>query len=111
MGEIRGFLDKHFLHFNARELVAAARAYEAHVDAGGLMLVTLAGAMSTGELGIILSRLIRERHEHQAAGVDVGLVRPRRGHQLARIEVQEVLVQEAADLSHHRSMRVGWFAP
>jgi deoxyhypusine synthase len=64
MGEIRSFLDKHFLHFNARETVAAARAYETHVDAGGPMLVTLAGAMSTGELGIILSRMIRDRKVH-----------------------------------------------
>jgi len=59
MAAIRDFMDKHFLHFNARETVAAAQAYEAHVDAGGPMLVTLAGAMSTGELGIILARMIR----------------------------------------------------
>jgi deoxyhypusine synthase len=64
MGEVRRFLEKHYLHFNAREMVAAARAWEEHLAAGGPMLITLAGAMSTGELGIILSRMIRERKVH-----------------------------------------------
>jgi deoxyhypusine synthase len=64
MGAIRDFLDKHYKHFNARETVAAARAYEQHIDAGGPMLMTLAGAMSTGELGIILARMIRAGKVH-----------------------------------------------
>jgi len=64
MGEIRRFMEKHYLHFNARETVAAARAYEEHVARGGKMLVSLAGAMSTGELGIILARMIREDRVH-----------------------------------------------
>lgn len=55
MSSVRDFLDRHFLHFNARETVAAARAYEEHVAAGGKMLVTLAGAMSTGELGYAIT--------------------------------------------------------
>ena len=58
-GPVRSFLDRHFTHFNSRELVRAAAAYEAHVDAGGEMLVTLAGAMSTAEIGKILARMIR----------------------------------------------------
>jgi len=64
MGPLRRFMEKHYLHFNARETVAAAQAYEAHIDAGGKMLVSLAGAMSTGELGIILARMIREGKVH-----------------------------------------------
>ena len=64
MSNVRDFMDTHFLHFNARETVAAARAYEAHVDGGGAMLVSLAGAMSTGELGIILARMIRQGKVH-----------------------------------------------
>jgi deoxyhypusine synthase len=64
LGAVRDFMEKHFLHFNARETVAAARAYEEHVRNGGKMLVSLAGAMSTGELGIILSRMIREGYVH-----------------------------------------------
>jgi len=61
---VRAFLDQHFLHFNARETVEAARAYDAHLDAGGAMLVSLAGAMSTGELGVILARMIRSGKVH-----------------------------------------------
>ena len=63
-GVVRGFLEHHFLHFNARETVAAAKAFEAHVDAGGKMLVTLAGAMSTARMGRILSRMIRAGKVH-----------------------------------------------
>ncbi|MCJ7628876.1 MAG: deoxyhypusine synthase family protein, partial [Longimicrobiales bacterium] len=64
MGAIRQFMEKHFLHFNAREALAAAAAYKAHIDSGGKMLVSLAGAMSTGELGIILARMIRAGKVH-----------------------------------------------
>jgi len=64
MGAIRDFMQHHYRHFNARETVHAARAYEAHIDAGGKMLVSLAGAMSTGELGIILARMIRKGKVH-----------------------------------------------
>ena len=64
MGAVRDFMDTHYRHFNARETVAAARAYEAHLDAGGKMLVSLAGAVSTGELGIILARMIRAGKVH-----------------------------------------------
>ena len=64
MGALRDFLEKHYRHFNARELVEAAGAFEAHVDAGGKMLLAMAGAASTGELGIILARMIREGKVH-----------------------------------------------
>lgn len=64
MGAIREFMQTHYRHFNARETVAAAQAWEAHLEAGGKMMVTLAGAMSTGELGIILARMIREGKVH-----------------------------------------------
>jgi deoxyhypusine synthase len=64
MGAVREFMEKHYLHFNAREVVDAAAAYEAHLAAGGKMLVSLAGAMSTAELGIILARMIREGKVH-----------------------------------------------
>ncbi|MEM6750427.1 MAG: deoxyhypusine synthase family protein [Planctomycetota bacterium] len=63
-GAVRAFVEHHFLHYNARETVAAAKAYEAHLDAGGKMFVTLAGAMSTARLGRILSRMIRAGKVH-----------------------------------------------
>ena len=55
---VRDFIDHHYLHYNAREVKRAAKAYEAHIQAGGKMFVTLAGAMSTARLGRILSRAI-----------------------------------------------------
>ncbi len=60
------FLERHFRHFNARELVAAARSYRDFVspEGGGKMMVTLAGAMSTGELGISLAEMIRAGKVH-----------------------------------------------
>jgi len=64
LGAIREFMQKHYLHFNAREVVDAAKAYDAHVSEGGKMLVAMAGAMSTGEFGIILARMIRADKVH-----------------------------------------------
>ena len=64
MGSVRNFMEKHYLHFNAREVVDAAKAFERHVDAGGKMLVAMAVAMSTGELGVSLARMIREGKVH-----------------------------------------------
>ncbi len=64
MTAIRRFMERNFRHFNARETLEAAQAYEAHLDAGGKMLVSLAGAMSTGELGLTLARMIRAGHVH-----------------------------------------------
>ena len=57
-------MDRQYLHFNARETVAAAKAYKQHVANGGKMLVSLAGAMSTAELGISLAQMIREDKVH-----------------------------------------------
>ncbi len=64
LGSIRDFMEKNYLHFNAREVVDAAEAFRRHVDSGGKMLVAMAGAMSTGELGISLARMIREGKVH-----------------------------------------------
>jgi deoxyhypusine synthase len=64
VGAIRDFMERHYLHFNARETLDAAKAYEAHVDAGGKMLLAMAGAMSTGEFGIVLARMIRAGKVH-----------------------------------------------
>jgi deoxyhypusine synthase len=63
-GPVSAFLDRHFRHFNAATLVDAARAYGAHVDRGGAMMMTLAGAMSTAELGLSLAAMIRQGKVH-----------------------------------------------
>lgn len=59
-GPISKFVERNYLHFNAAALVDAAQGYEAHLDAGGKMMITLAGAMSTAELGISLAEMIRQ---------------------------------------------------
>src|SRR5512132_1662590 len=64
MGSISQFIDRHYRHFNAAVLKDAADAYIAHLDRGGKMLVTLAGAMSTAELGISLAEMIRQDKIH-----------------------------------------------
>jgi len=61
---ISEFLDQQFRHFNARETVDAARAWRTHLDRGGKMLLAMAGAMSTAEIGISLARMIREDKVH-----------------------------------------------
>ena len=63
-GPVSRYIAHHFRHFNAASLLDAAMAYEAHVRAGGKMLVTLAGAMSTAELGISLAEMIRRGKVH-----------------------------------------------
>ncbi|MEZ4236295.1 MAG: deoxyhypusine synthase family protein [Myxococcota bacterium] len=64
MSTVRAFMERHYLHFNARETLSAARAYEAHLAAGGKMMVTLSGAMSTARIGRILARMIRADKVH-----------------------------------------------
>jgi len=63
-GPISKFIKHNYRHFNAAALVDAAEGYEAHIDAGGKMFVTLAGAMSTAELGISLAEMIRKDKVH-----------------------------------------------
>ncbi|MGY6523348.1 MAG: deoxyhypusine synthase family protein [Mongoliitalea sp.] len=58
--KITEFLKHNYRHFNAAALIDAAEGYKAHLDNGGKMMVTLAGAMSTAELGISLAEMIRQ---------------------------------------------------
>ncbi|TAH01130.1 MAG: deoxyhypusine synthase [Sphingobacteriales bacterium] len=59
-GPVSQFIEKNYLHFNAAALMDAAKGYETHLLEGGKMMVTLAGAMSTAELGISLAEMIRQ---------------------------------------------------
>ncbi|MCP4495406.1 MAG: deoxyhypusine synthase family protein [Phycisphaeraceae bacterium] len=61
---VRDFLRHHYRHFNAATLVDAAEGYCDHLASDGRMMVTLAGAMSTAELGVSLARMIREDKVH-----------------------------------------------
>ena len=57
---ITEFIEKYYLHFNSAALVDASKGYVAHLKDGGKMMITLAGAMSTAELGKILAEMIRQ---------------------------------------------------
>ncbi|CAN5484913.1 deoxyhypusine synthase family protein [soil metagenome] len=61
---VTDFLRHHFRHFNAASLLDAADGYSDLIDGGGRMLVTLAGAMSTAELGLSLAEMIRQDKVH-----------------------------------------------
>src|ERR1700678_3670334 len=61
---VRDFVTHHYRHFNAAALVDAAKGYEAHLASAGKMFVTLAGAMSTAELGLSLAEMIRNNKVH-----------------------------------------------
>jgi len=63
-GAISSFVKHHFRHFNAAALVDAAEAYQNHLESGGWMMATLAGAMSTAELGLSLAEMIRRGKIH-----------------------------------------------
>lgn len=62
--DLAQFIDYHFKHFNAASLKNAAIGYCEHLEKGGSMLLTLAGAMSTAEIGLTLSEMIRYKKVH-----------------------------------------------
>jgi len=64
MAAISDFIEKHFLHFNSAALVDAAKGYKKHLNENKKMLVSLAGAMSTGELGKSFAEMIRQDKVH-----------------------------------------------
>jgi deoxyhypusine synthase len=64
MPAITEFIKHHYRHFNAAALVDAAQGYVDHLAKGGKMFVTLAGAMSTAELGLSLAEMIRQDKVH-----------------------------------------------
>lgn len=61
---IKNFVNDHFKHFNAATLADAAKGYEKHLNEGKKMLISLAGAMSTAELGKSLAEMIRKNKVH-----------------------------------------------
>jgi deoxyhypusine synthase len=63
-GAISEFVRQHFRHFNAATVAEAAAGYADHLKRGGKMFLTLAGAMSTAELGVSLAEMIRQDKIH-----------------------------------------------
>lgn len=71
---VKAFLDSHFKHFNARETLAAARGYGRFVEQDqGKMVVSLAGAASTAEIGKTLAPLIRAGYVHAISSTGANL--------------------------------------
>ncbi|MBK8621948.1 MAG: deoxyhypusine synthase family protein [Saprospiraceae bacterium] len=62
--QITEFLKEHYKHFNAAALIDASEGYITHLNEGGKMMITLAGAMSTAELGKSLAEMIRQDKVH-----------------------------------------------
>ncbi|MEX0609052.1 MAG: deoxyhypusine synthase family protein [Balneolaceae bacterium] len=63
-GPVSNFLTHHYRHFNAASLVDAAKAYEEQLNSKAKMMITLAGAMSSAELGLSLAEMIRQDKVH-----------------------------------------------
>ena len=61
---IRDFMKTHYKHFNAAVVVDASEAWIDLLDNNGKMFFTMAGAMSTAELGISLAEMIRQDKVH-----------------------------------------------
>src|SRR5258708_22523305 len=61
---VRDFIRHNYRHFNAAVIVDASDAYMAHLSRGGKMFLTMAGAMSTEELGLSLAEMIRQDKVH-----------------------------------------------
>lgn len=61
---VSDFITKYYKHFNAAALVDAAKEYKVQLDQGSKMLVSLAGALSTAELGKIFAEMIRQDKVH-----------------------------------------------
>nr|WP_320132920.1 deoxyhypusine synthase family protein [uncultured Holophaga sp.] len=64
LGPVGAFIRHHFRHFNSAALIDAAEAYRVYLAQGGRMMVTLAGAMSTAELGLSFAEMIRQDKVH-----------------------------------------------
>ena len=64
MSHVSSFINHHYRHFNAAALKDAAQGYETLLNEGGAMFMTLAGAMSTAELGLSLAEMIRQDKVH-----------------------------------------------
>jgi deoxyhypusine synthase len=70
---ISQFMDKHFRHFNSASLLNASKSYKSLVENNGKMMVTLAGAISTAEIGKSLAEMIRNNKVHAICCTEANL--------------------------------------
>lgn len=62
--DVKKFIKNNFRHFNAAVLCEASEAWVEHLKKGGRMFLAMAGALSTGEIGITLAEMIRKNKIH-----------------------------------------------
>lgn len=105
------FIRRHFKHFNSAVLKEAAESYQQHVQRGGKMMMTLAGAMSTAELGISLAEMIRQDKVHaiSCTGANLeedlyNLIGNKRYHRLGNY--RELSAMDEVQLAEKRLNRV-----
>lgn len=61
---VRDFIHKNYRHFNAGELADCVESIRTFLDNDGRLMITLAGAMSTAEIGKTLAPAIRSQKIH-----------------------------------------------
>src|SRR3989338_2162788 len=61
---VKDFIKKNFKHFNAAVIVDAAQGWVQHLKKGNKMFLSMAGALSTGEIGITPAQMIRREKPH-----------------------------------------------
>jgi deoxyhypusine synthase len=64
MSTVKEFIQRHFRHFNAAVGVDAAEGWHRHLAGGGKMMLTMGGAMSTADMGLVVAELIRRDKVH-----------------------------------------------
>jgi len=64
LGPVGTFITHHYRHFNSATLIDAAENYRIFLAHGGKMMISIAGAMSTAELGLSLAEMIRQDKIH-----------------------------------------------
>ncbi|MBK8791697.1 MAG: deoxyhypusine synthase family protein [Holophaga sp.] len=64
LGPVGSFIQHHYRHFNAAALIDAAEGYRVFLEQGGKMMISIAGAMSTAEMGLSLAEMIRQDKIH-----------------------------------------------
>lgn len=70
---IKEFIERNFQHFNSAVVKDASRAYVEHIKKGDKMFLAMAGAMSTGELGMTLAEMIRQDKIHAVSTTGANL--------------------------------------
>jgi deoxyhypusine synthase len=63
-GYASDLIHRNYFHFNAGVLKRATEAYAQHINNGGYMMLAMAGAASTAEIGISLGEMIRQDKIH-----------------------------------------------